>query len=99
MRGLPSEKNDTTPRACSLHVRMTDVTCDGGDVSPPLSWSDAPPDTRSFVLLCDDPDAPASTWHHWAVYDIPPSLTTLAERAASNGEKLGFKQDHVSAAS
>ena len=67
-------------------------TCDGGDVSPPLSWSDAPPDTRSFVLLCDDPDAPASTWHHWAAYDIPPSLTTLAERAASNGAKLGFKQ-------
>jgi len=67
-------------------------TCDGDDVSPPLSWSDGPPGTRSFVLLCDDPDAPAGTWHHWAAYDIPPTLTALAERAASDTEKRGFKQ-------
>jgi len=35
-------------------------TCDGEDVSPPLEWSDAPAGTRGFVLLCDDPDAPAT---------------------------------------
>ncbi|HEY4773240.1 MAG TPA: YbhB/YbcL family Raf kinase inhibitor-like protein, partial [Xanthobacteraceae bacterium] len=46
-------------------------TCDGEDVSPPLAWSEAPAQTRSFVLLCDDPDAPGGTWHHWAAYDIP----------------------------
>src|SRR5579871_4266421 len=34
-------------------------TCDGEDLSPPLKWSDAPDGTKSFVLLCDDPDAPA----------------------------------------
>jgi Raf kinase inhibitor-like YbhB/YbcL family protein len=67
-------------------------TCDGDDLSPPLSWSDAPPGTRSFVLLCDDPDAPAGTWHHWAAYDIPSTLTALAERAASDAERGGFKQ-------
>jgi len=33
-------------------------TCDGEDLSPPLKWSDPPADTRSFALLCDDPDAP-----------------------------------------
>nr|WP_128916208.1 YbhB/YbcL family Raf kinase inhibitor-like protein [Bradyrhizobium nanningense] len=33
-------------------------TCDGDNVSPPLEWSDAPQGTRSYVLLCDDPDAP-----------------------------------------
>jgi Raf kinase inhibitor-like YbhB/YbcL family protein len=55
-------------------------TCDGEDVSPPLNWSDAPTDTRSFALLCDDPDAPAGTWHHWAAYDIPSGLTTLVQR-------------------
>jgi Raf kinase inhibitor-like YbhB/YbcL family protein len=67
-------------------------TCDGDDLSPPLSWSDAPPGTRGFVLLCDDPDAPAGTWHHWAAYDIPSTLTGFAERAASEAEKRGFKQ-------
>ncbi len=35
-------------------------TCNGEDISPPLRWSGAPPETRSFVLLCDDPDAPAT---------------------------------------
>jgi phosphatidylethanolamine-binding protein (PEBP) family uncharacterized protein len=51
-----------------------------------------PTGTRSLALLCDDPDAPAGIWHHWAAYDIPSTLTTLAQRAASDAEKLGFKQ-------
>jgi phosphatidylethanolamine-binding protein (PEBP) family uncharacterized protein len=38
-------------------------TCDGEDLSPSLEWSGAPAKTHSFVLLCDDPDAPAGTWH------------------------------------
>jgi Raf kinase inhibitor-like YbhB/YbcL family protein len=59
-------------------------TCDGENVSPPLQWSDAPGGTRSFVLLCDDPDAPAGTWHHWAAYDLPPTVTELAVGAAQN---------------
>src|SRR3974377_1101017 len=67
-------------------------TCDGEDVTPPLDWSSPPAATRSFVLLCDDPDAPGGTWHHWAAYDIPSNLTELAERAASDATKLGFKQ-------
>jgi Raf kinase inhibitor-like YbhB/YbcL family protein len=54
-------------------------TCDGENISPPLQWSDPPAGVRSFVLLCDDPDAPAGTWHHWAVYDLAPGTTTLAE--------------------
>ena len=59
-------------------------TCDGENLSPPLQWSDAPASTRSFVLLCDDPDAPAGTWHHWAAYDLPPTVTELADGAALN---------------
>jgi len=62
-------------------------TCDGENLSPPLRWSDAPAGARSFALLCDDPDAPAGTWHHWAAYDIPPDTTTLAENAAQ-GTKM-----------
>ncbi len=46
-------------------------TGDGPDVSPPLAWKGAPEITKYFVLICDDPDAPAGTWVHWVVYDIP----------------------------
>ena len=67
-------------------------TCDGEDISPPLEWSDVPPGTRSFVLLCDDPDAPGGTWHHWAAYDIPSNQTALTSNAARHAEKPGFKQ-------
>lgn len=66
-------------------------TCDGDDVSPPLAWSGAPGETRSFVMLCQDPDAPAGTWHHWAAYDIPAGQTELAEGAAQH-DKGAFKQ-------
>ena len=59
-------------------------TCDGENLSPPLQWSDAPTGTRSFVLLCGDPDAPAGTWHHWAAYDLPPTVMELAVGAAQN---------------
>ncbi len=67
-------------------------TCDGEDLSPPLQWSDAPAGTRSFVLLCDDPDAPAGKWHHWAAYDIPPAQASLSEGASQEAERQGFKQ-------
>lgn len=61
-------------------------TCDGENLSPPLQWSGAPEGTRSYVLLCDDPDAPSGTWHHWAVYDIPPSQSGLADGAAQHAK-------------
>lgn len=65
-------------------------TCDGENASPPLAWSDAPPETKSFVLVCDDPDAPAAIWRHWAVFDIPPTQTRLAEHVPSHVAE--FKQ-------
>jgi Raf kinase inhibitor-like YbhB/YbcL family protein len=67
-------------------------TCDGEDLSPPLEWTGAPAEARSFVLLCDDPDAPAGTWHHWAAYDIPGKHVGLAEGASRHADKEGFKQ-------
>jgi len=53
-------------------------TGDGEDSSPPLAWQGAPTGTASFVVLCDDPDAPRGTWVHWVVYDLPPTTTSLA---------------------
>lgn len=54
-------------------------TADGPDVSPPLSWEGAPESTRSFAVICDDPDAPRGTWVHWLIWNIPPEKTGLPE--------------------
>ena len=52
-------------------------TCDGEDRSPALDWSEAPPGTKTFVLIADDPDAPVGTWVHWVIYNIPASARSL----------------------
>ena len=62
-------------------------TCQGRDVSPPLSWSGAPEGTKGFVLIVDDPDAPdpaapKRTWVHWVLYAIPPDAASLPEAVA-----------------
>jgi Raf kinase inhibitor-like YbhB/YbcL family protein len=67
-------------------------TCEGDDLSPPVEWSGLPPGTQSLVLLCDDPDAPAGTWHHWAAYDIPTNSTGLPEGAGKGRGAKGLKQ-------
>ncbi|MFV2064451.1 MAG: YbhB/YbcL family Raf kinase inhibitor-like protein [Chloroflexota bacterium] len=46
-------------------------TCDGLDVSPPLTLRDIPGAAVTLVLVMDDPDAPGGTWDHWIAYDIP----------------------------
>jgi hypothetical protein len=54
-------------------------TCDGGDISPRLSWSGTPVGSRSLVLICDDPDARVETWVHWVLFAIPPDSNGLPE--------------------
>jgi len=54
-------------------------TCDGADVSPPLSWREAPAGVVTFALVMDDPDAPAGTWVHWVLFNLPASETALGE--------------------
>ena len=54
-------------------------TCDGSDVSPPLSWTDPPEGTKSLALICDDPDAPMGTWVHWVLFGVPPETRELPE--------------------
>jgi Raf kinase inhibitor-like YbhB/YbcL family protein len=54
-------------------------TCDGPDVSPPLRWSEPPAGTQSLALIMDDPDAPAGTWVHWVLYNLPASVRELPE--------------------
>ena len=40
-------------------------SCNEQDISPPLTWKNTPPDSKSLVLIMDDPDAPVGTWVHW----------------------------------
>jgi len=56
-------------------------TCDGQDLSPRIMIFDLPPDTASWAVLCDDPDAPAGDWVHWLVFNLPPTLVELPQGA------------------
>ena len=64
-------------------------TCDGSDVSPPLSWSQPPEGTKSMVLICDDPDAPMGTWVHWVIYGLSPDTLEISENIPDDKEVLG----------
>ena len=54
-------------------------SCEGADISPSLEWSGEPPETKSFALVVEDPDAPSGTWCHWLLYDIAPQVHNLAQ--------------------
>jgi len=60
-------------------------TCEGPDVSPPLSWSGVPEEAQSLVLIADDPDAPAGTWVHWVIFNIPPDTGEFPEGVTDLG--------------
>jgi Raf kinase inhibitor-like YbhB/YbcL family protein len=59
--------------------------CKGGNVSPQLSWRNAPPGTKSFAVTIFDRDAPGPGWWHWAVAGIPPHVDSLPSNASGSG--------------
>jgi Raf kinase inhibitor-like YbhB/YbcL family protein len=70
-------------------------TSDGENISPPLAWTGAPPGTKSFALIVDDPDAPdpkspRMTWVHWIAFDIPPEVSAIAEGDLPDGAREGL---------
>jgi len=63
--------------------------CEGGNISPSLSWSGAPADTKSFAITVYDPDAPTgSGFWHWVVFNIPSSTTSIPKDAGNEKKKL-----------
>ena len=72
-------------------------TCDGNDFSPTLEWTGIPDNTKSLVLIIDDPDAPdpakpKMTWVHWLLYNIPPTVRGIPNAVANTDLPLGTKQ-------
>lgn len=78
-------------------------TCDGENRSPCLQWSEIPVDTRSFAVICDDPDAPRKTWVHWILFNLPadavevkegvprtPVLPSGARQGMNDGSEIGY---------
>jgi Raf kinase inhibitor-like YbhB/YbcL family protein len=65
----------------------SEYTCDGSDISPPLSFSSIPENTKSLVLIVDDPDVSTGTWVHWLVWNIPANKSSF-----SKGENITFPQ-------
>ncbi len=63
--------------------------CSGKNISPALSWSNAPVGTKSFALMVHDPDAPTgSGWWHWIAYNIPADVTSLPANAGDPKKNL-----------
>ena len=72
-------------------------TCEGDDSSPALSWSQLPQNTKSLVLIVDDPDAPdpaapKMTWVHWLLYNIPPTVTQISKAVTESDLPSGALQ-------
>ena len=76
-------------------------TVEGQDISPPLIWSTPPAETKSFAIICDDPDAPSARqpgpepWVHWIIFNIPAATRELPSgvcRDREPGEVPGARQ-------
>jgi Raf kinase inhibitor-like YbhB/YbcL family protein len=84
-------KTDSTSKKSEVKMKITSpafkegesipgqFSCDGPDISPPLSFVDVPAGAKSLALICDDPDAPVGDWVHWVIYNIPPNVKVIPE--------------------
>ncbi|MCE5292068.1 MAG: YbhB/YbcL family Raf kinase inhibitor-like protein [Nocardiaceae bacterium] len=97
MKQLPSFELTSTDISDGQPVAHAQVgsPAGGGDVSPQLSWSGFPAETKSFVVTCYDPDAPTTSgFWHWIVINIPASTTSLESGAGDlPAEALTVKAD------
>jgi Raf kinase inhibitor-like YbhB/YbcL family protein len=89
--GCKRSGGDTQPEEVAMKIELKSTafaegadipplyTDDGKDISPSLQWAEPPPQTKSFALICDDPDAPRGTWVHWVLFNLPADQRRLEE--------------------
>lgn len=74
----------TSPAFDNGNMIPVNYTCQGQNINPPLEISGVPPQTKSLVLVMDDPDSSLKSWTHWIVYSIPPE-TNLVQAGVAPG--------------
>jgi hypothetical protein len=73
----PLDLTVSSPAFAANEAIPSQYTCDGGQNTPTITWSEVPKDTKSVALLLDDPDAPKGTFTHWLMTNISPSTSTV----------------------
>jgi hypothetical protein len=93
-RGLPQEFRLSSPAFADSATIPRRYAADQENVSPRLTWSEAPEGTESFALLCEDPDAPTGTFVHWLLWNLGADQRELPEGvpATSDEGSSGIKQ-------
>jgi hypothetical protein len=92
--GVPMSIEISSPAFQNAAPIPRQYTGDGADQSPPLRWSAPPAGTRSFALICDDPDAPGGIWVHWVLFNLPVQTRELppgvpTTQTLDNGARQG----------
>lgn len=100
-KSKPAAKKEKILRGGEIRMKITSkafanngfiprkYTCDGQDINPPLTIKEIPANTKSLVLIVDDPDAPMGVWTHWLVWNIDPKTTEIKEGIVPQGAVLG----------
>jgi Raf kinase inhibitor-like YbhB/YbcL family protein len=70
-------------------------TCDGANVNPPLTIDGVPEETKTLVLIVDDPDAPMGVFDHWVVWNIPPTTRKIEENTVPGTEGMSSYRKHA----
>lgn len=73
----------TSPAFTNGGAIPTVYSCDSDDISPQIDWTAGPEGTKSYVLICHDPDAPVGDWVHWVMYNIPADVTNIPQNVPS----------------
>ena len=64
-------------------------TCNGINISPPLEWTGLPKSAKTIAIIADDPDAPAGTWVHWVIFNLPADTLGMVENVPATEDVAG----------